>query len=80
MVAMQLGVLCPKVRGDSWGGERCSLLLLVIMLLFLAMVIDVVVVVVLKKVQILKDGGGTSHQTCGCCLKTTQVGQVTLPI
>ena len=29
MAAMQLGVLCPEFRGDSWGGERCSLLLLV---------------------------------------------------
>ena len=25
-----------------------------------------------------KDGGGTGHQTCGCCLKTTQLGHVTL--
>ena len=53
MAAMQLGVLCPEFRGDSWGGERCSLLLL------LAVLVDVVVVVVLKKLQILKDGGGT---------------------
>ena len=51
MVAMQLGVLCPEFRGDSWGRERCNLLLL------LAVVVDVVVVVVLRKLQILKDGG-----------------------
>ena len=38
MAAMQLGVLCPEFRGDSWGGERCSLLLL------LAVVVNVVVV------------------------------------
>ena len=77
MAAMQLGVLCPEVKGDSWKGERCSLPLLVMMLLFLAVVVEVMVVVVLKKVQILKDGGGTGHQTCKCCLKTTQLGQVT---
>ena len=74
MVAMQLGVLCPEFRGDSWGGERCSLLLL------LAVVVDVVVVVVLRKLQILKDEGGTDHQKCGRCLKATQLGQATLSI
>ena len=47
--------LCPEFRGDSWGGERCSLLLL------LAVLVGVVVVVVLKKLQMLKDGGGTGH-------------------
>ena len=72
MVAMQLGVLCPEFRGDSWGGERCSLLLLVVV------VVDVVVVVVLRKLQILKDGGGTGHQKCGRCSKATRLGQVTL--
>ena len=39
MAAMQLGVLCPEFRGDSLGGERCSLLLL----------LAVVVIVVLRK-------------------------------
>ena len=30
--------------------------------------------------QIIKDGGGTGHQTCGCCSKATQLGQVTLSV
>ena len=68
MAAMQLGVLCLEFRGDSWGGERCSLLLL------LAVLMNVVVVVVLRKLQMLKDGGGTGHQRCGRCLKATQLG------
>ena len=40
MAAMQLGVLCPEFRNDSWGGERCSLLLL------LLVVVDVLVFIV----------------------------------
>ena len=80
MVAMQLRVLCPEINGESWGGERYSLLSLVMMLLFLTVVVDVVVVVVLKKVQILKDGGGTDRQTCGYCLKMAQLGQITLSV
>ena len=74
MAAMQLGVLCPEFKGDSWGGEGCNLLLL------LAVVVDVVVVVELRKLQILKDGGGTGHQRCGCCSKATQLGQATLSV
>ena len=74
MAAMQLGVLCLEFRGDSWGGERCSLLLL------LGVLVDVVVVVVLRKLQMLKDGGGTGHQRCGRCSKATQLGQVTLSV
>ena len=74
MAALQLGVLCPEFRGDSLGGERCSLLLL------LAVVVDVVVVIVLRKLQILKDGGGTGHQRCGRCSKATQLGQATLSV
>ena len=74
MAAMQLGVLCLEFRGDSWGGERCSLLLL------LGVLVDVVVVVVLRKLQMLKDGGGTGHQRCGRCSKATQLGQATLSV
>ena len=74
MAAIQLGVLCPEFRGDSWGGERCSLLLL------LAVLVDMVVVVVLRKLQMLKDGGGTGHQRCGRCSKATQLGQATLSV
>ena len=73
IAAMQLGFLYPEFRGDNWGGKRCSLLLLLA-----AVVVDVVVVVILRKLQILKDGGGTGHQMCGCCSKATQLGQVTL--
>ena len=69
IMAMQLGVLCLEFRGDNWGAKRCSLLLLL-----------VVVVVVFIKIQILKDGGGTSHQRCGRCSKTTQLGQATLSV
>ena len=69
-----------KVQGRQMGGERYSLLLLVMVLLLLlvVVVVDVVVVVILQKTEIVKHGCGTSHQTCGCCLKTTQLGQVTL--
>ena len=74
MAAMQLGVLCLEFRGDSWGGERCSLLLL------LGVLVDVVVVVVPRKLQMLKDGGGTGHQRCGRCSKATQLGQATLSV
>ena len=74
MAAMQLGVLCLEFRGDSGGGERCSLLLL------LGVLVDVVVVVVLRKLQMLKDGGGTGHQRCGRCSKATQLGQATLSV
>ena len=28
--------------------------------------------------QIIKNGGGTGHQTHGCCLKMTQLGQGSL--
>ena len=78
MTAMQLGILCPEVGAIGGVCERCSLLLFVMMLLLLAVVVDVVVVVVLKKLQTLKDGYGTGHQTCRCCLNITQLGQVTL--
>ena len=43
MAAMHLWELCTKFRGDSWGGERSSLLLFVMLLV---VVVDVVVVVV----------------------------------
>ena len=72
VVAMQLWDLCTKVGGDKWGGERCSLLLLVMMILLMVVDVDVMVVVVLQKCQIIKDGGETGHQTCGCCLKMIQ--------
>ena len=32
------------------------------------------------KIQMIKNGGGIGHQTCEYCLKTTQLGQVTLSI
>ena len=41
-------------------------------------VLDVLVFVVLLNMQIIKDGFGTGHQTCGYCLKATQLGQGTL--
>ena len=44
MAPMHLWELCIEVRGDSWGGERSSLLLFVMLLL---VVVDVLVVVVL---------------------------------
>ena len=72
-------------QGRQLGGERSSLLL-VVMLLLLVVVVDVVVVldvlvfIVLVKMQIIKDGGGTGHQTCRCCSKATQLDQVTLSV
>ena len=57
-----------RVQGRQLRCERCSLLSL------LVVVVDVVVVVILRKLQILKDGVGRGHQTCGCCLKATQLG------
>ena len=30
------------------------------------------------KHEIIIAGGRTGHQTCGCCLKATQLGRVTL--
>ena len=83
VAAMHPWELCIHVRGDSWGGERSSLLL-VVMLLLLLLVVDVVVVlnvlvfVILQNMQIIKDGGGTGHETFGCCSKAIQLGQVTL--
>lgn len=39
----------------------------------------VVVIVVLRKLKFFsKEGVGTSHLTCGYCLKTTQLGPTTL--
>ena len=63
--------LCIEVRADRLGcSKRCSLMLLAMMLLLVVMV-DVVVVVLLQKIQFIKDGGGTGHQACRYCLKTT---------
>ena len=44
VAAMHLWELCIEVRGDSWRGERSSLLLVVILLLLVVVVVDVVVV------------------------------------
>ena len=43
---MHLWELCIEVKGDSWVGERSSLLLVVMLLLLLA-VVDVLVFIVL---------------------------------
>ena len=32
------------------------------------------------EIQIIKEGDGASHQSCGSCLKTTQLDQVTLSV
>ena len=52
MATMQLSDLCEKVKGDSWVGERCSLLLLVMLLLLLLLLLLVVVVVVVGVVVV----------------------------
>ena len=33
-----------------------------------------------KTTNYQKKGGGTGHQMCECCLKVTQLGQVTLSV
>ena len=67
---MHLWELCIEVRGDSWGGERSSLVL-VVMLLLVVMLVDVLAFVVLSNMQIIKDGGGNGRQSCRRCLKAT---------
>ena len=32
------------------------------------------------EIQIIKEWDEASHQSCGCCLKTTQLGHVTLSV
>ena len=54
MAAMHLWELCTKGRGDSWGGERSSMLFFVMLPL---VVVGVLVVIVLQKLQIEKIWG-----------------------